>query len=55
MTGKALPTQEELQEWEEQGNSAAGGDSSIKGVPYFWLTVLCNQVCSALLQASLAG
>lgn len=45
VTGKATPTHEDLQDWEDSGShhDAAGG-SSIKGVPYYYLTVLCNQV-----------
>lgn len=45
VTGNALPTQEELKEWQEAGGAhQEDGGSSIKGVPYFYLTVLCNQV-----------
>lgn len=48
VTGKAFPTQDELQQYAEEhphGDTAAS--TSIKGVPYFWLTVLCNQVSAA--------
>lgn len=45
VSGKALPTQDELLEWNEsQSGSHDSTSSSIKGVPYFYLTVLCNQV-----------
>lgn len=51
VSGKALPTQEELQDWQEQHahqqhdeGGGGGGGASFKGVPYYWLTVLCNQV-----------
>lgn len=48
VTGKALPSSEELQDWEEGhaggANEGEHSTTTIKGVPYFWLTVLCNQV-----------
>lgn len=49
MSGKATPTAEELQGYEgaDGGGHAA---ASSKGVPYFWLNVLCNQVRPYLLQ-----
>lgn len=47
VSGKALPTQEELQEWHDshgQGHHDDAGGAGTKGVPYYYLTVLCNQV-----------
>ncbi|KAF8069510.1 NUDT19 [Scenedesmus sp. PABB004] len=44
VSGKALPTSEELAGFEPQGGAAAaaGGGKSPRGVPQFWLNALCN-------------
>lgn len=44
VSGKALPNQEELQEWHDSGHHDDAAGASFKGVPYFYLTVLANQV-----------
>lgn len=51
MTGKDAPTPEELEGFVPAGGapSAAGGDSERpRGLPFFWLNVLCNQVRAQL-------
>jgi nucleosome assembly protein 1-like 1 len=40
VSGKALPTEEELQGSSGLSPASAAGS---KGLPYFWCTVLCNQ------------
>ena len=47
VSGKGTPTADELADCSEADDSTTAAVAGHKGVPYFWLNALYNQVCGS--------